>query len=161
MEVNYQNPLHLAAIIEGSLSVDRPNAHLAVTSNPGTDDDHYIALVQRVYRDKGCLADFAGYITYRFREVKRNRKTQYLPVFSSIEIRDYDFQPLNPPVKVHFNPDKAEKDDPAFFAAQQQSFIPDPAKSEGENYIDFSQSLGKAALGLIYKSILDLVDGKI
>ena len=109
--INYQDPLHLAVMVQGRLSVDRPDALVVITSNPGEDDKHYIALVQRVYSNKNDLNSFVGYITYRYREVRFRKKESYLPAFSSIEIRDADFNEYNPPVKIHFDPKKVQAED--------------------------------------------------
>lgn len=156
METNYQNPLHLAIIMEGQLEADRPDALLCVTSNPGEKDEHYNCLVLRVYSDKNDLNSFKGYVTFRYNEVKYRKKTEVLPEFSSIEIRDGQFNPFTPQRKIHFCLRKYGNDYPTDFAnlAVQASATP------GDQTANLLQAVGQTALKKAYQLLLDLVDGK-
>lgn len=162
-EVNYQNPLHLAVIIEGMLAVERPQALLVLTSNPGDKSESYNALVLRVYRDANDLNSFVGYIAFRYNAVYRFKKTTALPTFSSIECRDYDFKPFPTPRKIHFDPRKAELESPqewlqASFEASQNTVA---SVANADPYMDFfSNKLGELLLKKAKPMILDFIDGK-
>lgn len=159
-KISYQNPLHLAVIVQGRLAVDRPNALVVVTSNPGEDDKHYIALIQRVYADKNNLQTFVGYITYRLCEVRFWRKRAFLPELSSMELRNADFNEYNPPVKVHFHRKKVELEDPQLYLEAGASTAGSGLQDK-EAYEFFGEELGKGAFEKAYSKILDLIDGKI
>lgn len=157
--VDFQNPICLALIIENNLSMDRPQALLDLTSNPGKEDDHYIALTLRVYRDKDNLTDFAGYITFRYNEVKWRPKTLMRPKFSSIELRNQSFDCYDPAKKFHFLPRKVDPKDPNYIKAEADATLAgitgDVASSDY-----FAQQLGCYVLTDAYHALLDLIDGK-
>ena len=155
--IDFQDSLSLALIIKNNVAQDRPNAVIAVTSNPGTSDDHYVALVQRVYADGNDLNSFVGYISYRYKEVRRKSKRSFLPEFSSIEILNPDFQSYNPPRKFHFHVDKVDQANPSFqqaFADLASSGITD--KDAQDKY--FAQKLGEYVLTEVYQEVLGLID---
>ena len=160
-DVNYHNSVHLAAIIEGQLAQDRPNAIIVPTSNPGKDDEHYIGLVMRVYADGSNLNTFKGYVTFRYCEVKRKAKVLFLPVLSSIELRDEDFNPFPTPVKIHFEPNKVQTEDAlawtqALTEANASGIVDLRQKEEF-----FMSKLGEGRLNVAYEKILDLIDGTL
>lgn len=159
-KISYQNPLHLAVMVQGRLAVDRPNALVVVTSNPGEDDKHYIAIIQRVYADKDNLKTFVGYITYRFCEVKYKQKRTFLPELSSMELRDEDFNEYNPPVKIHFHPRKVGSEDPQLYLEAGASTAGSGLTGKEANEF-FAEEVGKGAFEKAYAKILDLIDGKI
>jgi hypothetical protein len=51
-DISYRNVLHLGVLIQSQLKADRPDYWLEVTSNPGEENEHYIGLVQRIYKMK-------------------------------------------------------------------------------------------------------------
>ena len=155
--INYLNPVHVAVAIEGQLAVDRPNALICPTSNPGEASQHYIALALRVYSDKSDLKSFKGYITFRYCEVRFYKKTEQLPRFSSVELLNVDFLPFNPPRKVHFDTEKASVEDPALSASLATQHQGAAIRSYSDAYI---KAMSEACLKKAYKAILDLVDGK-
>lgn len=159
-KISYQNPLHLAVMVQGRLSVDRPDALVVVTSNPGEDDKHYIALVQRVYSKKDDLNSFKGYVTYRFCEVKYKQKRSFLPELSSMELRNADFDEYNPPVKIHFHPRKVGSEDPQLYLEAGASTAGSGLQGAEANEF-FAEELGKGAFEKAYAKILNLIDGKI
>lgn len=159
-KISYQNPLHLAVMVQGRLAVDRPNALVVVTSNPGEDDKHYIAIIQRVYADKNNLQTFVGYITYRFCEVKYKQKRAFLPELSSMELRDKDFNEYNPSVKIHFHPRKVGLEDAQLYLEAGASTAGSGLKGQEADEF-FAEELGKGAFEKAYSKILDLIDGKI
>lgn len=159
--INYQDPLHLAVMVQGRLSVDRPHALVVVTSNPGEDDKHYIALVQRVYSNKNDLSSFVGYITYRYREVRFRKKESYLPAFSSIEIRDADFNEYNPPVKIHFDPKKVQAEDSNLYQKANLTAVAVALPGGGVDDNLLRNEIGKGAFDKVYAKVLDLIDHKI
>jgi hypothetical protein len=159
--INYQDPLHLAVMVQGRLSVDRPHALTVVTSNPGEDDKHYIALVQRVYSNKNDLSSFVGYITYRYREVRFRKKESYLPAFSSIEIRDADFNEYNPPVKIHFDPKKVQAEDGNLYQKANLTAVAAALPGGGVDDDLLRNEIGKGAFEKVYAKVLDLIDHKI
>lgn len=159
--INYQDPLHLAVMVQGRLSVDRPHALTVVTSNPGEDDKHYIALVQRVYSNKNDLSSFVGYITYRYREVRFRKKESYLPAFSSIEIRDADFNEYNPPVKIHFDPKKVQAEDGNLYQKANLTAVAAALPGGGVDDNLLRNEIGKGAFEKVYAKVLDLIDHKI
>lgn len=159
--INYQDPLHLAVMVQGRLSVDRPHALVVITSNPGEDDKHYIALVQRVYSDKNDLNSFVGYITYRYREVRFRKKESYLPAFSSVEIRDADFNEYNPPVKIHFDPKKVKAEDTNLYQKANLAAVAAALPGGGVDDNLLRDEIGKGAFEKVYAKILDLIDHKI
>ena len=156
-EVNYQNPLHLAVIIEGMLAVERPQALLVLTSNPGDKSESYNALVLRAYRNANDLTSFVGYIAFRYNAVYRAKKTTTLPTFSSIECRDYDFKSFPTPRKIHFDPRKAQSESPKEWAQASYDASLNPA---GLNMDYFSNRLGELLLKKAKPMILDFIDGK-
>lgn len=160
-EVDYQNAVHLAAIIEGQLSTDRPDAAIMPTSNPGSESEHYIGLVMRVYSDKNNLHTFRGYITFRYCEVKRKAKISFLPLFSSIELRDTDFKPFPTPVKVHFAPLKVQTDDSIQYLDAVTEVANSGVTDAMEKEALFRSKIGESSLKKIYAKILDLIDGII
>jgi hypothetical protein len=160
-KINYQDPLHLAVMVQGRLSVDRPHALTVVTSNPGEDDKHYIALVQRVYSNKNDLSSFVGYITYRYREVRFRKKESYLPAFSSIEIRDADFNEYNPPVKIHFDPKKVQAEDGNLYQKANLTAVAAALPGGGVDDDLLRNEIGKGAFEKVYAKVLDLIDHKI
>lgn len=159
--INYQDPLHLAVMVQGRLSVDRPHALVVITSNPGEDDKHYIALVQRVYSNKNDLSSFVGYITYRYREVRFRKKESYLPAFSSIEIRDADFNEYNPPVKIHFDPKKVQAEDGNLYQKANLTAVAAALPGGGVDDNLLRNEIGKGAFDKVYAKVLDLIDHKI
>ena len=161
--VDYQDPLAIALMIKANLSQDRPNALVVLTSNPGQNKDHYIALVQRVYADKNDLNSFVGYITYRYNDVKRKAKKTFLPEFSSIEIRDSDFYLFDPPLKTHFFPAKVEQTDPQRYASAEAvtSANLNSAVSQAMRDDYLAQTIGQDALMEVYDNVLALIDGRI
>lgn len=159
--INYQDPLHLAVMVQGRLSVDRPNALVVVTSNPGEDDKHYIGLVQRVYANKDELRSFVGYITYRYREVRFRNKEVCLPTFSSMEIRDKDFKEYNPSVKIHFDPKKVEIEDNNLYQKANLAAAAAALPGGGVDENLLRDEVGKGAFDKAYAKILDLIDYKI
>lgn len=159
--INYQDPLHLAVMVQGRLSVDRPDALVVITSNPGEDDKHYIALVQRVYSDKNDLSSFVGYITYRYREVRFRKKEAYLPAFSSIEIRDADFNEYNPPVKIHFDPKKVKAEDSNLYQKANLAAVAAAFPGGGVDDNLLRDEIGRGAFEKAYTKVLDLIDHKI
>lgn len=159
MDANYQNPIHLAVIIEGQLATDRPSALICPTSNPGDKNEHYNCLVFRVYSDKNDLNSFKGYLTFRYNEVYRKKKTQALPTFSSIEIRDSDFNSYVPPKKVHFDINKFMTD----FPTQGAMLVVQASQAGGtsvEQLARLGQLVGESALKHLYPMLLNLIDGK-
>lgn len=155
--INYLNPVHLAVAIEGQLAVDRPNALICPTSNPGEASQHYVALALRVYSDKNDLKSFKGYITFRYKEVRFSKKTEKLPPFSSIELLDDEFRSFTPPKKIHFRPDKVAFDDTHLHNACMA------ACSDPSGNVDakaFEQLLAKECLRKAYLAIRDMIDGK-
>ena len=155
--IDYLNPVHLAVAIEGQLAIDRPNALICPTSNPGEASQHYIALALRVYSDKNDLKSFKGYIAFRYKDVRFSRKTEKLPSFSSIELLDDEFRCFTPPKKTHFRPDKVSFEDTPLYNASMA------ACSDPSGNVDakaFEQLLAEQCLRKSYQAILDLVDGK-
>lgn len=159
-KISFQDPLHLAVMVQGRLAVDRPDALVVVTSNPGEDDKHYIAIIQRVYSDKNNLKTFVGYITYRLCEVKYRQKRTFLPELSSMELRDGDFNEYNPAIKVHFHPRKVGSEDPQLYLEAGASTAASGLQGKEANEF-FAEELGKGAFEKAYAKILDLIDGKI
>jgi len=157
--VDFQNPLCLALIIENNLLTDRPQALLDLTSNPGKADDHYIALTLRVYRNKDNLTDFAGYITFRYNEVRWRPKTLERPKFSSIEFRNPSFDCYVPEKKFHFLPKKVDPKNPNYIKAETDATL---AGITGDvTHSDyFAQKLGGYVLADVYRELLNLIDGK-
>ena len=155
--IDFQDSLSLALIIKNNVAQDRPNALIAVTSNPGTKDDHYIAFVQRVYADANDLNSFVGYISYRYKEVRRKSKRSFLPEFSSIEILNPDFKSYDPPRKFHFHVEKVDQANQSYLSALADlalSGIVD--KNAQDEY--FAQRLGEYVLAEAYQDILGLID---
>lgn len=159
-KISYQDPLHLAVMVQGRLSVDRPGALVAVTSNPGESDKHYIAIVQRVYSAKSNLQTFVGYITYRFCEVRFWRKNAFLPRLSSMELRDCNFNEYNPPIKIHFHRDKVAKEDPQLYLEAGAAAAASGLSGEEADKL-FEEEIGERAFEKAYAKILDLIDYKI
>ena len=163
--ISYRNVLHLGVLIQSQLKADRPDYWLEVTSNPGEESEHYIGLVQRIYKMKSLtlkdgtpvkvIDKFVGYITYRFNEVRRSRKITSFPVFSSIEVRDEDFNPLATPIKVHFDKKKVLKEDPAYVAPADAD-----AAQQGLGPRDALQAFWKGRLELAYAAILNYIDNR-
>lgn len=151
-KIDYQNPIHLAVLIEGMLAVERPQALLVLTSNPGDKQESYNALVLRVYSNKNNLKSFVGYITFRYNAVQWWRKTEYLPTFSSIECRDHNFKPFPTPRKIHFAPLKTKQEDPAIYTQAQHN-------SQLTN-TPLGNEIGELVLKKAKQMILDFVDGK-
>lgn len=158
--VDFQDPICLALIIKNNLLTDRPKALLTLTSNPGREDDHYIALVLRVYRDKDNLTDFAGYITFRYNEVRWRPKTSACPKFSSIELRNPSFDCYVPAMKFHFLPKKVDPKSLSYVKAERDATLAgitgDVASSDY-----FAQKLGGYVLTDVYRKLLDLIDRKL
>ena len=165
----YGDPLLLAPLIKKKIEQDRPDALIALTSNPGKEADHYIGLALRVYQRRDNLSTFEGYIVFRFNEVKWRKKTTNLPEFSSIELRDHDFNEFNPPKKIHFHPVKVAAEEP---------YLEHRVLADAKNHLQKISSLTNTAptnddlrdvvrnftayerLGVVYPMILDLIDGK-
>jgi len=158
-DIDYQNAVHLAVIIEGQLSIDRPQAAVVPTSNPGCENEHYIGLVMRVYSDKSDLSTFRGYIAFRYCEVKYKTKVSYLPRFSSIELRNPDFDPFPTPVKVHFAPSKVKDDDGVQYADAVAEVANSGITAALEREALLHSKIGEGSLKKVYAKILDLVDG--
>lgn len=159
-KISYQDPLHLAVMVQGRLSVDRPNALVVATSNPGEDDKHYIAIIQRVYSNKDNLQTFAGYITYRLCEVRYKQKRNFLPRLSSMELRDCEFNEYKPPIKVHFHRDKVAKEDPQLYLEAGAATAESGLQGDEADRL-FEEKIGELAFEKAYAKILDLVDRKI
>lgn len=165
----YGDPLYLATLLKQQIKEDRPDALVALTSNPGKEADHYIGLALRVYQRQDNLFTFKGYIVFRFNEVKWKRKTSNLPEFSSIELRDRDFNEFNPPKKIHFHPVKVAAEDPhlehqvlvdAKSYLQKISSFTNTAPTNDDLRDIVRNFTAYARLGNIYPTILDLIDGK-
>ena len=158
--INYQDPLHLAVMVQGRLSVDRPDALVIVTSNPGEGNEHYIGLIQRVYSNKNDLKTFVGYIAYRYCEVKYKKKREHLPVFSSIELRNADFDEYKPSVKVHFLDYKVNNEDPKIYQ-EAETVVAASGLIGDDAHKLLANEIGKRVFEKAYAKILDFIDHKI
>ena len=163
--ISYRNILHLGVLIESQLKIDRPDYQLEPTSNPGEDSEHYIGLVQRIYKIRdvtlpngttGKTVDkFIGYIVYRFNEVRFRPKRMNLPVFSSIEVRDEDFNVLPIPIKIHFDKKKVTNEDPSYVAKADAD-----AAQQGLGIAAALQAFWKGRLEIAYAAILNYIDSR-
>lgn len=158
--ISFQDPLHLAVMVQGRLAVDRPDALVVLTSNPGEEAEHYIALIQRVYSNKNDLTSFVGYITYRYRNVEHWSKRKFLPKFSSMELRGQNFDAYNPPVKFHFREDLIGSEDPVIYIEAGAATAGSGLTGDDKDRF-FREQIGERVFDKAYSKILDLIDGRI
>lgn len=158
MAINYQNPIHLAKLIEEKLSVDRPKALVQWTSNPGSDDEHYIALVLRVYSDASNLNTDKARIAFRANEVRYRKANAYLPELSSVEILTKDFKHKGAGWKIHFSPKKVAAEDPALYAKCQTIIGQLIIATEAEKQKILANLIGEECFEKTYNLILSAID---
>ena len=113
---NPQNITHLSVMFQGEFAKKYPNVRFEPTLTPKGED--YVSLTERVFEidpHSKRILNFYGYVEYRICEVRRKSRMQFLPVFSSIEVRGYGHEQYVGG-KVHFAPHKVMNDDPALYA---------------------------------------------
>lgn len=115
-----QNITHLSVMFQGEFAQSHPNIRFEPTLVPS--GEKYVALTERVFevdpKTKRIL-NFYGYVEYRICEVRYKSRMQYLPVFSSIEVRGYQHEHYIGG-KIHFAPHKVQNDDPTLYAEAQR-----------------------------------------
>lgn len=150
--VNYQDALDLCECLRGELAIDRPDAKVVPTCNPGTKQNKYVMMICRVYSQKNPLK-FEGYLEFRSNEVYFRKRDQELPVLSSVAFyKGEDYQDVGK-VKVHFCPDKVLSEDPNLYQDAEDA-------CNNDSTLDLSQEIGIRSLRKAYAKLKDLVDGK-
>lgn len=136
---------------------------MACTPNPGVDDERrFIHAVYRVYSNKNNLNSFKGYVTFRCNEVKYKKKTQALPDFSSIELRDSNFNSFVSNQKYHFYPAKIPAGSPVLTKADTLVQIYTGLHTGNPGYEDeFKQRVGELMLYEFYPALIKLIDGQL
>ena len=159
LDFDPRDVVSLSIVLREKVHTLRPELGFRVTTNPGNDKEHYIALCEKVYEFQGDqIIKFFGYVTYRLKEVRFQSKFVYIPEFSSVEVRKPDFSTFADG-KVHVLADKVNTEDPNLVAQAITTAKANPTKY-GFGY-DLAYEIVKQRIPLIVDKIIQMVDGTL
>ena len=108
MKKDYYEAIYVADLLKQKINKINNAVDLCITAHSGKEEDRFIALTERFYRKnpngelRNCKG-FIAYVDFRLKEVRYKRKSENLPVLSSIEIRGDGYGHFDPELKFHFD----------------------------------------------------------